>query len=491
MSRSRFLLQTAVVAGPMLSMIDSAIVTIALPQLGLSLHRSASAAQATITGYLVGLGCGLVAVPLLERAWGRLGLYRVALTAFTLASLACAMCTSLPMLVVARVIQGVAGAPLVPMAMALIYPGRDSEVAADDEPRAAAPAAIGAAAGLALFVAPALSPALGGLLLWLGNWRWLFAVNVPIGLVAVLALRGPRGGALETAHAQPAKQPTIDPPLGRSAWRHSGLLLGMVWLATAIGLTQFATERLSHPTSWGVALLFLGGSLLLGYAMLSARLESGPTPATRWRLPLRVGLLGHDRAWVAMALIGVATVLTYTVLVFIPSYVQTVGGHSALTAGLLSLPAGIATGLVSVIADRAVTRIGLRAVVLLGLGLLVVGGLLVLLVDPGTPMALIALVLTCRSIGIGLVAPPLVGLIARSAPSSDAGDLHTLFNVIQRLAAALGIGMLSALFVAVANSRGQTVALHSVVLALLLPAAVGLALVRLLPRAASIQAAAA
>ena len=125
-----------------------------------------------MSGYLLGLACGLAVTPWLARRYGTLPAYGAALLAFTLASAACALVPSVGLLIAARVVQGLAGAPMVPLAIGLILdPAR-----AGDRTRG-----MPASAGVVLFAAPALGPAVGGLLISAFGWRSVFLVNLPVG----------------------------------------------------------------------------------------------------------------------------------------------------------------------------------------------------------------------------------------------------------------------------------------------------------------------
>ena len=149
-------------AGPMLSMIDSSVVNVAVPAIVSGLHTSLGTAAWAVSGYLLGLACGLAATPWLARRYGTLPAYGAALLAFTLASAACALVPGVALLIAARVVQGLAGAPMVPLAMSLILgPARGA-----DRTRG-----MPASAGVVLFAAPALGPAVGGLLISAFGWR--------------------------------------------------------------------------------------------------------------------------------------------------------------------------------------------------------------------------------------------------------------------------------------------------------------------------------
>ena len=171
------MLQLVLLAGPMLSMIDSSVVNVAVPVIVTDLHTTLATAAWALSGYLLGLACGLAASPWLARRFGTLPAYQAALAGFVLASAACAVVPSVGLLIAARVVQGLLGAPMVPLAMGLLL-GQDGAA------RTMPPSA-----GIMLFAAPALGPALGGLLIGAFGWRSVFLINVPVGLAALAGLR--------------------------------------------------------------------------------------------------------------------------------------------------------------------------------------------------------------------------------------------------------------------------------------------------------------
>ena len=200
-------------AGPMLSMIDSSVVNVAVPSIVAGLHTSLGTAAWAVSGYLLGLACGLPATPWLARRYGTLPAYGAALLAFTLASAACALVPDVRLLIGARVVQGLVGAPMVPLAMSLIL-----------DPRRGA-RSMPASAGIVLFAAPALGPAFGGLLISGLGWRSVFLINLPIGLLALAGVRTARWAA--PGRSDPRAR--LDGP-------------GLVLLAAGLGLATYGTS---------------------------------------------------------------------------------------------------------------------------------------------------------------------------------------------------------------------------------------------------------
>ena len=258
-------LRLAFLAGPMLSMIDSSVVNVAVPVIVRGLHTTLDTAAWAVSGYLLGLACGLAATPWLARRFGTLPAYTAAMAAFTLASAACALVPTVGLLIAARVVQGLAGAPMVPLAMSLIL-----------DPRRGA-RSMPASAGIVLFAAPALGPAIGGLLISAFGWRSVFLINLPVGLLALAAVRSARSAV---------------PGRGDRGARLD--LPGLVLLAAGLGLATYGASQgpahgwLSAESAplWAAGLALVAGYVLRERAAGGTRRAAGGStrlPATTLR----------------------------------------------------------------------------------------------------------------------------------------------------------------------------------------------------------------
>ena len=299
-------LQLVLLAGPMLSMIDSSVVNVAVPVIVTDLHTTLATAAWALSGYLLGLACGLAASPWLARRFGTVPAYQAALAGFVLASAACAVVPSVGLLIAARVVQGLLGAPMVPLAMGLLL-GKDGAA------RTMPPSA-----GIMLFAAPALGPALGGLLIGAFGWRSVFLINVPVGLAALAGLRRCR-----RARGGPGGDPAarLDLP-------------GLVLLSAGLGLATYgASQGPGHGwLSAASAPAWLGGLALIGGYLLWYRgwpgRARGASPA------VNLSVLGAPRRALTLGLACVASVVLFSVLFLAPVYLQdiqhrTAGRHRA------------------------------------------------------------------------------------------------------------------------------------------------------------------
>jgi EmrB/QacA subfamily drug resistance transporter len=433
------LVQYALLAGPLLSMLDSSIVNVAVEPIARELRASLTTVQWTVSGYLLALGAGLAGTAYLARRFGTLPVYRVSVLAFTVASALCALAPDASVLVAARVLQGLVAAPLVPLAMSMLL-GRGTGAARSISPLA----------GIMLFLGPALGPTVGGALIGAAGWRAIFLINVPVGALAAVAVR------LVPATLAPARTPGARfdlPGLILLAAGLTGLLLGA---------SQGAASGWASPAT--LAPLTAGAALLAGYVRWALRRDQPALDLSLARQPVPA---------LSMALSALASVVTWAAVFLLPVFMQSVQGRSALAAGLTLLPQGLITGLSTALAPRLLTRLTIRVTVLAGFTVLAVASLGLLLVGAATPLWLIAIILACRSVSIGLVINPLLQALTQPLHPDQLGDANTLFNTWQRIAGSFGIGLLAALYATQAHARGPVPALHLVGVVLSVIAATG------------------
>jgi EmrB/QacA subfamily drug resistance transporter len=433
------LVQYALLAGPLLSMIDSSIVNVAVEPIARELHASLTTVQWTVSGYLLALGAGLAGTAYLARRFGTLPVYRVSVIAFTVASALCALAPDAAVLVAARVLQGLVAAPLVPLAMSMLL-GRATGAARSISPLA----------GIMLFLGPALGPTVGGALIGAAGWRAIFLINVPLGALAALAVR------LVPASLAP----------GRAAAARFDLP-GLILLGAGLtGLLLGASQGAASGWTSAVTLVPLtaGAVLLAGYVAWALRRDQPALDLSLARQPVPA---------LSMALSALASVVTWAAVFLLPVFVQTAAGRSALAAGLTLLPQGLITGLSTALAPRLLTRLTVRVTVLAGFAVLALASLGLLLVTATTPLWLIALILACRSVSIGLVINPLLQALTEPLRPDQLGDANTLFNTWQRIAGSFGIGLLAALYATRARTYGPVPALHLTGLVLAAIAATG------------------
>jgi EmrB/QacA subfamily drug resistance transporter len=438
--------QYALLAGPLLSMLDSSIVNVAVAPIARQLHASLAVAQWAVSGYLLALGTGLAVTAYLSRRFGTLPLYGTSVIAFTAASAACALAPSVQVLVLTRVVQGLVAAPLVPMAMSMLFGKSETTRSMPNT------------AGMLLFLGPALGPSIGGALIGAVGWRSIFLINVPVGVVAAVAVR--RIPAELAAGRSEQARPDLP-----------GLLLLTAGLAVLLlGIGQGGTLGWGAIGSW--LPMVAGGVLLACYAVWSSRAEQ---PA------LNLTLARGRTSALALTLCALASVVTFAAVFLLPVFIEDVQGHSAWAAGLAMLPQGIITGLSTTLGQRALRLTTVRTTVLAGFIVLTVASLGLLAIGRQTPLALTALLLAGRSASIGLVISPLLAVVTEPLAQTQLNDATTLFSIWQRIAGSLGVGLIASVFAREALTSGPVAALHVSGIMITAIAAVGLAAAPFLP----------
>jgi EmrB/QacA subfamily drug resistance transporter len=441
------LTQYALLAGPLLSMLDSSIVNVAVEPIARGLRASLTSVQWAVSGYLLALGAGLAVTAYLARRFGTLPVYRASVVCFTAASALCALAPSVDVLVGARVLQGLVAAPLVPLAMSTLLGGGGGS-------RSMSPLA-----GLLLFLGPALGPTVGGALIGAAGWRGIFLINVPFGLVAAIAVRS------VPARLAPGPAPgaRFDLP---------GLVLLVCSLTGLIfGADQGAASGFAAVGAWTP--LVLGAVLAACYVAWARRREQ---PA------LDLSLASRRVPLLSMALCALASVVTWAAVFLLPVFVQSAQGRGALAAGLAMAPQGVITGLSTVLGPRLLGRLSVRFTVLAGFAVLAGASTGLVFVGTGTPLWAIAVILACRSVSIGLVINPLLQALTAPLRHDQLGDANTLFNAWQRVAGSFGIGIIAALYASAARLHGPVTALHQAALVIIAIAILGAVASLALPR---------
>ena len=426
-SAASAMVQYALLAGPLLSMLDSSVVNVAAEPIARELHASLGTVQWTVSGYLLALGTGLAGTAYLARRYGTLPVYRASLIAFTVASVLCALAPGAGPLIAFRAAQGLVAAPLVPLAMSML-------LGASGRARSISPVA-----GILLFAAPAFGPTVGGALIGAGGWRLIFAVNVPFGVLAAWAAKrlGPGAG-------RPRSEEKID-------FDFPGLvMLGGGVTLVLLGAGDGGTD------GWGAAACW--APLAAGAALLAAYLRWA---AGRAQPALDLSLARQPAAALSMGLCALAAVVTWAAVFLLPVFVQSVQGRSALAAGLAMAPQGVITGVSTALGSRVLTRFTVRATVCCGFVVLGAASLGLLLITAATPLWVTSLILAARAVSVGLVISPLLAALTGRLPAGLTGDASTLFNVVQRIAGSFGIGLLASLYAVLARSAaGPVGALH-------------------------------
>ena len=326
LDRSVLKLSAVVVTGTITAMLDMTMVTVALADMTRAFHAPIATVQWVNSAYLLSIAMVIPVTGRLAERFGTRTMWMFALAAFMTGSALCGTAWSSGSLIVFRVAQGIGGGMIVPLAIIILA----QAAGPDRRGRVMAIAAVPAQ------LAPIAGPLLGGVIVDSLGWRWIFFINVPICLLALLlAYRG-------IADDGQREIRRMDLP-------------GLALLSPAIALLVFGLSRIG--TSGGLIPLVAGAVVLAAFIVYALR-----TPATRALIDLR--LFTHRALAAASALNFVSRLSIFGALILIPLYYQQVRGNNALTAGLLLAPQSLGTMLALPYVGRLTDRIGARPVVL-------------------------------------------------------------------------------------------------------------------------------
>jgi EmrB/QacA subfamily drug resistance transporter len=400
-----------VIAGAIMSVLDTTIVNVALHDLSHDLHSSLAGIQWVITGYLLSLAAVIPVTGWAVRRYSARRLYLVALLVFTAGSALCGLATTSGELVAFRVLQGIGGGMLTPIGQMILVKASGPR----NLPR------VMSFIGIPIVLAPVFGPTLGGLLLQSAGWQWIFMINVPVGIVALtLAWRRlPH----DSAGSEAAGRLDV-----------IGLVLAAAGtVGVTYGLSQ--SESAGSLTAPSVLLPALGGLVLIALFVLHARRVAHPL------LDLR---LFRNRAFSAASLttfcLGAAL---FGAMILMPLYFQVVRGEDAIHTGLLLIPQGIGGGLGMSLSGRFTERIGAGRTSLIGGVILAVATLPFVLIGATTPFALIGAAMLVRGLGVGLSIMPAMTAAFSVLTREQVNDASPQLTVLQRVGGSLGTAIIA------------------------------------------------
>ncbi|WP_043606285.1 DHA2 family efflux MFS transporter permease subunit [Candidatus Protofrankia datiscae] len=399
--------------GGLMGLLDGTIVNVGVDTLGRHFDTSLSTVGWVATGYLLAV---TVAIPLSAWATDRFGSRRMwlaGLSVFLVGSLASGLAPSIETLIIFRVIQGFGGGMLDPIMLTLLA-------------RTAGPSRVGRVMGLmgvVIPLGPVLGPIVGGVIIQSLDWRWMFLVNLPIGLVAlVLSLR-----------VVPA-----DPPrAGRAASRLD--VVGVALLCPAFAILVYALSQAGEDAGFGatrvLVTLAIGGGLLVGYVVYALRVRGAAL------IDLRLFTnRGFSASVTVMAVTGV---MLFSMLFLVPLYYQQVRDHGVLAAGLLLSPLGVGSFIAMPIAGRLSDRVGTRALVPAGAFAIALSVLVFTQAGLHTSEAGLAVSVFGTGLGLGFVGAPTMGALYRTLPAESVAQGTSALYVLNQLGASLGIAVVA------------------------------------------------
>ena len=403
-----------VLAGSYPFVLNTTVLGVALPQIAEDLPAGRLLdVDWVITGYLIALTIIQPATGWLADRWGKKQVYMAALTVFALGSLGSGLAPSLPTLIGARFLQGLGGGAMMPVGMAMIY---------ELFPPHRRGMAMGIW-GIAVMGAPGFGPPLGGLVVTHISWRWIFLINVPLGIItlAVASIK-----------------------LRDVGFRERRSLHVRGWVLSSVGLLLVLIAARQAPT-WGFTSVATIAALVIGVAALVVLVPDSlrrPSPLIEFRV---FQVPTFSICMISFALLSVSQ---YARLTFLPVELQVVRGLTAAEVGLILAPSAAGVAATMPIGGWLADRIGARVPVTAGMTIVTIGTWLLSRLTPETPIPHLVAILLVSGLGTGLALTPNTVAAMNSLPNRFLAQASALRSLNRQVSAALGTAVLSAFVVA-------------------------------------------
>jgi DHA2 family multidrug resistance protein len=426
LDRTQHLLLTiAVMLAVLMQVLDTTIANVALPHMQASLGATQESVNWVLTSYIVASAIAIPIAGWLSERIGRRRLIIMAVIGFTAASMLCAIATSLPEMVAFRIVQGITGAFLVPLAQATMFDINPPEKHAQAM----------ALFGGGIMIGPIMGPVLGGWLTDSFDWRWVFIVNLPVGVLAAVML-------WRTMPESETSRRPFD-------------LLGFALLALALGSLQMFLDRGESQDwfeSWEI-MIELG--LAIGFLWMFA------VHTTTAKAPIFERSMFADRNFATgLLFMAVTGVLLLAGLALLPPLLQHVYGYSVLQSGILTAPRGVGTLISMLVAGRLVGKVDSRMLVVLGISLMAASLWMMTgfaLDQPSGPVIWSGVI---QGLGIGLIFVVMQSLAFATLAPMLRTSAASLLNLARNIGGSIGIAVVGSQLVRMTQVAHADIASH-------------------------------
>jgi DHA2 family multidrug resistance protein len=411
---NRAAITISIMLATIMQAIDTTIANVALPHIQGSLSAAQDQITWILTSYIVAAAIMTPLTGWLAGAFGIKGVFLISVAGFTLTSALCGMAESLPQMVLFRLLQGICGAALMPLSQAVLLrinpPERHGQAMA--------------IWGTGAMIGPIAGPALGGWLTDNYNWRWVFYINLPVGIIAFL-------GILFFIHES------------RHAHRERFDFFGFAALGVAIGALQMLLDR-GELKDWFRSTEIWVEAMIAGLALYLFVVH---TVTTREPPFLNRDLLRDRNFVVGLVLMFFVGVIMFATLALMPTMLQQSMNYPVATAGLVIAPRGIGTMVAMFLVGRIIGLVDIRLLILSGLALTTVslyqmsGFSLTMDTQPIVVSGLV------QGFGLGFVFVPLSTISFSTLPRSVLTQGTAIFSLMRNIGSSIGIAILEALFV--------------------------------------------
>ncbi|SEB88422.1 DHA2 family efflux MFS transporter permease subunit [Paenibacillus sp. GP183] len=405
----------AVILGMIMVILDSTIVNVAVPNLQKYFSSSLKIIQWTITGYTLALSAVIPLAGWMTDKFGAKRIFLITIALFTLGSVLCALAQTPEQLILFRVIQGIGGGMVSPIGIAMVYK------LAPENKRGSVMGML----GIPMLLAPVIGPVLSGWLIEVATWHWIFLINLPIGIVALLV------GFKFLPNLERQRTPALD-------------IFGMILAPVAFAMLAFGVSE--GGTDWGstrtLTGLIVGGLALLLFIIVEL-LQKQPL------LELRVFRSSDFTR--SIIITWIAQTALFGSILMIPLYLQNVRGFTPLESGLTTLPMEICAVLFMPIGGRLFDKWGVRPIALTGLSLISISVFSLSQIGLDTPIALVMVPIGLLGAGMGFCMMTLNTHVLNSAPKRLVSRVTPLTSATQQVVMSFSIAGLTGYFASRVN----------------------------------------
>ncbi len=415
-SSNPWAIAAAVMTATFMVVLDSSVATVALPHIAGNLSASTDEATWVLTSYLVSNAIMLPATNWITRRIGRKRLLIFSILLFTVASMLCGAAITMPMLICARILQGVGGGGMQPIAQAILL---------ESFPRGQHGKAM-AVYGTGIVVAPVIGPTLGGWITDSYSWRWIFYINLPVGVLALFL----------------AATFIEDPPYVRAKIRESIDAFGFAFMALWLGTLQLVLDKGQESDWFGATWIrFTAAVSVVALIAFIARELRCSEPIVQLRI-----LLNRNFATGTM-ITGLYGFVLYSTTALLPLFLQTLLGYPALDSGLAVSPRGIGSMLSMLIAGALANRVDARHMLTFGFMVLGVSTFMLGHVNLEISMLTVAVPNFFNGFAGGFIFVPLTTMAMSRLRKQEIGNAAGIYNLVRNIGGSIGIATATTLLV--------------------------------------------
>ncbi len=415
-SHNPWLIATAVMAATFMEILDTSVANVALPHIAGNLAATTEEATWVLTSYLVSNAIVLPITGWLGIYFGRRRLLVICISIFTAASVLCGMAPDLGFLIVARIIQGAGGGALIPISQAVLlesFPPEKRGVAM-------------ATFGMGVVVAPILGPTLGGWITDNYSWRWIFNINLPVGIFAVLMVQA---FVEDPPYIKHAKIERID---------FAGFALLAFWLGTLQIVLDKGQQEDWFASEWIRWFTFISVACFLGFVIRELR-TAHPI--------VNLKVLKNRNFGAGVVLITTLGAVLYGSTAALPIFLQTIMGYPALQSGLALSPRGVGAFVMNFIVGRLVGRIRNRYLMTVGFILLSASCFWLANINLELAMWNVVAPSVLNGIALSFIFTPLTTAATGHLRQEQMGNATGIYNLMRNLGGSFGIALVTTLLV--------------------------------------------